>query len=498
MLESTIPDGNEIVLIATGTPTLQVGATAHLPLALLSLAAWIREKSDYTGRIKIYDANICKITPDCFSEAAIVGISAMSGSQVKYGLEAAGMARDSNQNAVIVWGGIHASLLPVQTIKNKLVDVVVVGEGEATFTEVVDAIFDGREVAGIPGTCVINSEGELVMGPVRGFIDLDELPLPAYDLINVSDYAGIEKQFDYQTSRGCPFSCTFCYNVAFSNRRYRSKSAEKVVRELIYLHDKYGVEYYGFVDDEFFVNRKRVEAIFDGILESGRCFSIIASCRLDIIQRFSPSLLEKMKLSGVSRLFLGAESGSPQILKMIEKSITVDDILNGARKVVGSGINPMLSFMSGFPGETQADFNKTVDIILKLWDIDPAITINGVFPFNAYPGTVLYQTAIEQGLESPRSLEEWGEYSFQYKPDGPWLDASAKKRIEVLFYMVRFIYYVSRLKDRYGSYSIFVILKIIMLPFFLSIKLRMKYKLFGMAFEWKLFAFIFRKIFGFL
>ncbi|MCP4277675.1 MAG: radical SAM protein [Gammaproteobacteria bacterium] len=200
----------------------------------------------------------------------------------------------------------------------------------------------------------------------------------------------------------------------------------------------------------------------------------------------------------MTRLFLGAESGSPAILEEIEKNITTDDILNGSRTVVKSGIEPVLSFMSGFPGETQEDLEKTVDIILELWSIDPAIIVNGVFPFNAYPGTALYATAIEEGLESPKTLKEWGEYSFQYKPDNPWLDVSAKKRIEILFYMVRFKYYFSRLEDRYKGGFLFILLKALTFPLFSSVKIRMKYKLFGMAYEWRIFAYLFRRTFGYL
>lgn len=498
MPKFTVQDKNEIILIAAGTPAVQVGAVVHLPLALLSLAAWIREKSDYARHLKIYDANLCKISPECFLKAAIVGISAMSGSQVKYGLQAAAMVRAANPDAVIVWGGIHASLMPEQTIQNKLVDVVVAGEGEETFLEVVDAIFSNRDLAGIPGTYVLAPDGELVRGGERDFLNLDDLPLPAYDLISIGDYSNIEGQFDYQTSRGCPFRCAFCYNVAFCNRRYRSKSPNKVIQELICLHEKYGVKNFGLVDDEFFVDRKRVEEIFDGILQSGRGFSLIASCRLDIVQRLSPELLLKMRESGVTRLFLGAESGSPAILEAIKKDISTDDIINGAKTIVNSGIEPVLSFMSGFPGETQEDLDKTEDMILELWELDTAIIVNGVFPFNAYPGTSLYQTALDLGLKSPSSLEEWGEYSFQYKPDNPWLDAKTIKRIEILFYMVRFKYYFSRLEAKYKDYALFSLLKILMLPLFSSVKFRMKYKLYGMAFEWKIIAFVFRKTFGYL
>jgi len=492
-------DRDKIILIAPGPRRVQIGTITHLPLAVLSLAAWLIEKgSNYAGRVEIVDTQICGITSEAFSDAAVVGISAITGNQIKYGLRVASLVRKTNPNAVIVWGGIHPSLLPEQTIRHPLVDVVVIGEGEQTFLEVVDAIFKANNLTGIPGTCIQKSDGEVVFGPKRPFLNMDELPLPAYDLIKMEDYHGIEYQFDYQSSRGCPFRCAFCYNTVFCGRRYRKKSSDKVIKELIHLHDKYGVINFAFVDDEFFIDRKRVEAIFDGILESSREFGIVASCRLDIVRRLSPALLEKMKRAGVTRIFFGAESGSSKILKAIQKDITTEDIVEGARIVAETGIRPNLSFMSGFPGETLEDFERTIEIILKLWELHPLVTVNGIFPFNAYPGTSLYRKALEFGLKIPQSLEEWGEWTFQYKPDNPWLDPVKKQWAEIAFYVVRFKYYIARYEDRYeGSFRV-ILLRMATWPLSALAKLRLKKRWFGMAWEWRVFALITRKTFGYL
>ncbi|MDM8521735.1 radical SAM protein [Desulfococcaceae bacterium HSG8] len=490
-------DKDKIILIAPGHRRLQVGAIVHLPLAILSLASWLRSKGDYAGRIRILDTQIHKPAPENFADAAVVGISVMTGSQIKYGLETASLIRSSNPDAVIVWGGIHPSLLPEQTTKHPLVDVVVIGEGEQTFLEIADAVFNGDDLIGIPGTCIQNNN-EVIIGHKRPFLSLDEMPLPAYDLIDIKNYRGIEYQFDYQSSRGCPFRCAFCYNLAFSGRRYRKKSSAKVVNELIYLHKIYGVVNFGFVDDEFFLDTKRIEAIFDGIRVEGPKFGIIASCRLDVVHGFSPALLEKMKQTGVTQMFFGAESGSPRILKAIHKDIKTEDIVKSSGIIAEAGIRPILSFMSGFPGETLDDFEYTIEIILKVWDVHPLVTVNGIFPFNAYPGTELYQKAIDAGLKTPISLEEWGQWTFQYEPDSPWIDPVMKQWMEIAFYMVRFIYYVIRYEDRYKDSFIATLLKIAAWPLFALVKIRMKKRWFGIAWEWRIFAFIARRAFGYL
>jgi radical SAM superfamily enzyme YgiQ (UPF0313 family) len=488
----------EIILVAPGVPRRQIGVSQHLPLAVLCLAAWLRERGNYEGRVKVLDANVRNVSASDFTSAAVVGISAMTGFQVKHGLRVASMVREANPDALIVWGGIHPSLLPGQTAAHPFVDAVVIGEGEQTFLEVVDAALSGRDIAGIPGTYIPGADGGDAKVAGRDFIELDDMPLAAYDLVNMSDYAGIERQFDYQSSRGCPFKCGFCYNTVFCGRRWRKKSPAKVVEELVYLHRKYKVGAFGLVDDEFFIDLKRTEAIFDGILNSGSSFRLVASCRLDTVRRFPAALIDKMKQAGVMQMFFGAESGSPKILAMIEKGISTEDTIEGARVVAEAGIRPILSFMSGFPGETSEDFDRTIDIIPQLWATNPLITVNGIFPFNAYPGTALYRRALELGLKAPQSLDQWGEWTFQYEPDNPWLSPLMKRKMEIAFYMIRFMYYLARLEDKYRGKPISRMIKTLAIPISYLINIRMSKHRFNLAPEWRAFALMARKTFGYL
>jgi radical SAM superfamily enzyme YgiQ (UPF0313 family) len=197
-------------------------------------------------------------------------------------------------------------------------------------------------------------------------------------------------------------------------------------------------------------------------------------------------------------MFFGAESGSPKVLEMIQKGISIKDTIEGAKAVAEAGIRPILSFMSGFPGETSEDFDSTIDIIPQLWSTHPLITVNGIFPFNAYPGTVLYKRALELGLKAPQSLDRWGEWSFQYEPDNPWLSPTMKHKMEIAFYMVRFIYYLARLEDRYKGKPMARVLKVLARPASCLVKMRMNKHRFGPAPEWRIFALIARKTFGYL
>ena len=494
-----VNSSEKIILVEPGPHRIQIGgAILHLPLALLSLAAWLRREGDYKNNIRIVDMRIEELDPAVFKDARIVGITAMTGHQIRYGLQAARLARQINPDVVLVWGGIHPSLLPEQTCRHELVDIVVVGEGEETFREVADAVFAGKEITEIPGTCVKMPDGSIVKSSRRAFIDLNSFPLPSYDLVSMELYHGIEHQFDYQSSRGCPYRCGFCYNTIFSQRKWRGKSADKVVEELLYLREKYNVRNFGLVDDEFFIDIRRVEDIFNGIIERGVKCGIVASCRLDIIRKIPVSSLEVFKKAGLMQIFFGAESGCDETLKDIKKDITTDDIIKSAQKVAKSGIRPILSFMSGFPGETSGRFEETLDIIQKLRNTHRLITVNGIFPFNAYPGTEMYLKAEEKGLLTPETLDEWGNWTFQYKPDYPWIDKKMKQWMQISFYIVRFYYYISRYKDRHkNSYRVYL-LNLSVLPLRISARIRWKNKWFGWAFEWHLFAILMKKSFGYL
>jgi radical SAM superfamily enzyme YgiQ (UPF0313 family) len=450
-----------------------------------------------TEEIGLWDMRTDPVSPHDLRAVRVAGISAMTGQQVKYGLVAAARIRERAPEALIVWGGIHASLLPEQTAAHPLVDVVVAGEGEETFAAIVDRTAKGEPIAGLPGTCMAQGE-KVVRGPTRPFIDLDAAPLPAYDMVNLDRYFNIRGQFDYQSSRGCPFRCDFCYNTVFCGRKWRAKSAGKVAAELAAIRDRFGVEMVAFVDDEFFIDVERVERIVELMTERGGNLRYSASCRLDLACRFASELLAKLRHAGFRHLYFGAESGSDAMLSAVHKGITTGDIVEGARHVACAGIRPMVSFMSGFPDETRAQFDETIELIRRLWRLREPITINGVFPFSPYPGTALFDQACLRGLAPPATLEQWGEWLFQYTPTNPWLPRDRRAGMRTVFLMVRFRYYLAMYHARKGASLSYALVRLVTLPLDLSVAVRMRVKLFRFAPEWHLFGFVARKTMGYL
>jgi anaerobic magnesium-protoporphyrin IX monomethyl ester cyclase len=490
----------KILLVFPGQPAtdMQKRILVNLPLSVLQLAANIQE---HGYESVIYDMRVQsfnEVEPVLDSICA-VGISSMTGIQIKFGLQCASQIKSSFPDLPLIWGGIHPTLFPEQCLQHHLVDYVVKGEGEESLLKLLNFITSKNTTAAeIPGIGFKN-DGRIIINPDAEFMEMETLPLAAYRLVDLNRYPNILHSFDYQSSRGCPFRCGFCYNLAFNRRRWRSKSAQKVFDELEYLVKTFGVKKFSFNDDEFFINTKRVLQICDLIIENKLNIEWHASCRLDIICKFSNEELQKIRLSGCHSMNFGAESGSENMLQYINKDILPKDILKGAEHAASNGILTLLSFMGGFPGETYADLMQTKNLISQAHKANKNIISNGVFVFNPYPGTFLYEESLKLGVELPADLEGWGDWNFKYEADHPWITPKHRQALKVIFYIVRLNYYLKEIMIRPGYSKLFrYLVWLVFLPLSLIAKLRWKYNLFSAPIELNLWAYIMKKAFGFL
>ena len=227
-----------------------------------------------------------------------VGITSMSGLQIRYGLEFAKKVRAENPSCPIVWGGVHPTLLPEQTAASKYVDVVVRGEGEVTIRELANTIDATENIENVKGvTCRMG--GRILTAPDREFIDLDSLPLGLpYYLLQRDRYPSLKAgRIHIQTSRGCPHRCGFCYNSLFNRGIWRCKSPERVLDEIEHVILEFPeVKCIDIVDDNFFVDKARVEKICEGIIHRGIETPWRANCRFDYMANYEKefvTLLEK-------------------------------------------------------------------------------------------------------------------------------------------------------------------------------------------------------------
>jgi anaerobic magnesium-protoporphyrin IX monomethyl ester cyclase len=347
-----------------------------------------------------------------------VGISSMTGYQIGHGLQIARKVRELAPPIPIVWGGVHPTIHPESTIRHELVDIVVISEGEETAVElaaVLEAGMDLRQVRGI----AYKDAGQVVRTPPRPKIDLNKLPEPDYTLVDVNRYFTIghisrTNQLQIVTSRGCPFHCGYCYLLLPELRGYRAISAQKVYDQIHHLSEKYGIKSIFFYDDYFFGDRQRVLEFVALLEEKPLGVQFEVSCRIDYLVRENDAFLSRLRNVGFTELLIGVESGSERILKLIRKGFTRDHILEANRKMAKAGISSKLSWMAGFPTETEEDFYQTVDLMLQLTRENPYCSLTPLGIYTPYPGTELYKSCRNSfGMEFPATLDGWADYQWQ-------------------------------------------------------------------------------------
>lgn len=426
----------QVVLFFPKTGWDYKGVSVHLPLAVLFVAAPLVARG---YRVQIIDQ---RVDPDWQQtltlalrqgEVRAVGISSMTGAQILGGLSASELVKRVAPDVPVVWGGVHASLMPQQTISDERVDAIVNGDGEDPFLEIVQAIEAGRSLSAIAG--VYSKEGGRVVGGggARAYPDIEDLPRLPYDLIDVPSYVTSntmgKRDLIAQTSRGCPHECTFCYDVAFAERTWRAWSPTRVVAELTELVQRYGLNAVHFQEDNFFVSKKRAGDIAELILKAGLDVEIRTNCRADYIATWEPSYLELLRRAGFVELFIGVEAGTDHVLRELIKGTTVDEVRLVNLKLRDADIAPKFSFMAGFPFESLTDVKSTLRLMVELSERNPKTRTSQLQLFCAYPGTPLYDEFVKRGVSFPQSLEGWGDVNFN-RIDYPWLSPSDRKFLE--------------------------------------------------------------------
>jgi radical SAM superfamily enzyme YgiQ (UPF0313 family) len=350
------------------------------------------------------------------------GVTSMTGDQIRFGLQASRLVRECSPATAIVWGGIHASLLPEQTAAHELVDCSVAGEGEYVFSELVECLLAGQQ-PDLPGV-FCKRDGAIAGRKNAGVLDFASLPELPYELADVERYVcrrsdlGVNRYFEVATSRGCPHHCGFCYIESVHGSRWRALDANQAVERICEVVRRFNLDCVSFREDNFFVNRGRVEGIARGIIEAKLNIKWAASCRINYFAKYDDKFIELLKRSGCALLTFGVESGSDRVLEFIRKDISVDMVMETARKVREAGIRGTYHFMGGFPGETEQEFLDTCRLIERLRAFD--VTVREMSIFAPYPGVGLIPECVRRGYREPQSLEEWIKMDWS-NPRRPWL-----------------------------------------------------------------------------
>jgi len=329
---------------------------------------------------------------------ALVGISFMT-TQVGSARALARAAKDASTGCKVVVGGPHASALPREVLEEEpSIDFAVVGEGELTTAELLDAVKAcASDFGDVAGLCWRSPAG-IVHNSPRGHIeDVDRLGMPAWDLLPVDRYGAStvggdarSRTFAILSSRGCPNHCIFCDSHSVFGRTFRGRSAENVFNEIMFLHKRYGARQVDFVDDTVTIDRRRLSDLCDMLIRQGVPVKWMANARVDTMSR---ELAFKMKRAGCVRLDFGVESGSAELRRKLNKNITDEQIRNAHSWAREAGIIVTSFFIVGTPWETWKTVEATARLINEL-DVDyPGLSVATPFP-----GTAMYRIAVAKGL----------------------------------------------------------------------------------------------------
>lgn len=379
-----------------------------LPLGLLSVAASLRTRYE----VRILDARIVgdlegKL-PDLLDEDTLfVGVTAHTGPMIESALKISQIVKASSKIPVI-WGGVHASLEPEQTLADPNVDVCVIGEGERTALELADALESDFSLNSIKGIAFKQKEKTVITEP-RDLLPPAQWPQPAFDLVDVSQYLPLydgRPSLFFQASRGCPFHCAYCYNAPFNKKKYRKLDLETVLDRLQKLKNKTAFSDVYFVDDNFFVDLKWAKKVSEGLGRLGLTWQV-QGVDVDSLLKMDSEYIRSLRESGCRRLTIGVETASDRVRKMIHKRGTKEDVIQAIGRLEGSKMKVFASFMVGFPTETMDEMRQTVDLAFELLDRYEFLRVSPFYCYTPFPGTEAFEAAVAEGFEPPETLSEW-------------------------------------------------------------------------------------------
>ena len=367
--------------------------------------------------------------PVCF------GVSSMTGPQIIRALEACKRFRELYQDVPIVWGGVHASILPEQTLENPLVDIVVIGEGEATLPDLVRTLESGGNLAEVKGIAY-HEDGIYKENESRPFIDLDKFPPLDYDLVDINLYR--RKIFgsdhvSFNSSRGCLNRCKFCYDSAIHKRKWRAMQPKNVVEQLKRLIRDYGIRGFLFPDDNLFTNMNHAYNLLEEIVRAELNIKIgKLQIRADTITRMNSDFFSLLVKAGVERIPIGVESGNQRILDLVNKDLIPDQVLEASQKIAGYPFTPLYMFMMGLPTETPSEIGDSIKFSRRLLAENP----RAVKSFNIYvpyPGTQLFEMTVAMGHKPPCRLEDWAPLNYRgVHGDAAWISPETKRLVTAL------------------------------------------------------------------
>jgi radical SAM superfamily enzyme YgiQ (UPF0313 family) len=412
----------------------------RLPLSLLSVAAVIA--ADYG--VEFIDGNLIDDPASFIIERAtatdskLLAVTVMPGPQLRQAVPVCKQVKAALPDLTILWGGYFPTQHHEVILRSDYVDYVIQGQGEAPFRAFVDRLHQGGSLEDIP-SLAYPKNGTVIVNPRAPNVPMDSLPWMPYDRLDVSRYVGRSylgaRVLNHNTSFGCPFACNFCAVVALSNRRWLPESARRVADIVTHLQDRWQIDGLEFHDMDFFVREDRTAEFAERM--TGKGISWWGLGRVDTLMSYSDDTWQKMKRSGAKMIFMGAESGSDETLKRMNKGgkSSAQMTLALVERMKYYGIVPELSFVMGNPPDPREDIETTIQFIRRIKQINPATELV-LYIYTPVPqeGSILLDEAQKLGFRFPETLDEWASpewarFSMRRDPGTPWFRDRVRSRV---------------------------------------------------------------------
>ena len=445
---------NKRVLLIQPSHGVWDGVFIRFPESVLTIAA-LPHQNGYD--VTIFDIRVIsnwkKQLREYLKEKPIcVGISSLTGPSLQYVIDAIKIIREIDNTIPIVFGGVHATLLPEQSLLTGDVDIVVKGDADFVFYELLKVIeeSDNLDSAKLNGALKnvkglyykdinFHENNEVVFtGEADWIDDFGSLPESPYELLDIPKYnaanLGRGVSASFQTSRGCPFACKFCGNDVLQKRDMRYLPVPKVVEKIKFLQSKYGFNSFVFVDDLTIAGRKHFIEFTTALAKiRPRIAWTSVGIRANLISKLNEDDLQLLWDSGCRSLDIGIESGSNRILKDILKADTKENMRYANRLLSKFKFVIKYTFIVGYPTETEEERNETLDFLAELKKDNPNM-YPMVFVFLPIVGTALYDQVVANGFKEPKAMKDWvgmDSAEWFYK-NNSWIPVSKMRELDTI------------------------------------------------------------------
>ncbi|MBI4008364.1 MAG: radical SAM protein [Planctomycetes bacterium] len=423
-------------MIILYNPKIERKGKQRLPKSLLALAAVL--KDDYViidGNLNdnAYESILHHINNN--EPPHFLGVTVMGGPSLKRAYEDCKRIKKQIPDLTIIWGGYFPTIFPDCVVNSDFVDFVIRGQGEFTQLELIDACKNGKSFSNIDGLSY-KENGEIKHNRPRTLVSLDLLPRYPYEAVDVNKYLVPtflgNRTISHSSSIGCPYRCNFCGVVNMYNSHWLAESAERTANTITLLKDSYLIDAVEFHDSNFFVSEARTVEFCDRV--AGLNISWFGEGRIDTLLKYSYETWLKMKKGGCRMIYLGAESGSDEILQRMDKGLTTQQTVDLNKRCKSYGIIPYFFFVVGNPYDPEKDIRESIDFIYHLKKDNPSCEIL-LCLYTPIPLPGMYEDAVSCGFKYPDTLEEWvserwENFDERHNPQTLWLKPHHKRLVE--------------------------------------------------------------------